>query len=161
MSEARRLAAALGGRWHGQYGTAACPVCQGDSLGDKNALTLTDGRRGLLLNCKKSGCTFLDILSAANVPTRCRHQPAPSSGRRKHDVSSSEFARKLWAASQPIEGSPAAVYLRSVRMVDLPTTPSLRFSARTWHGPTRRTPTPSLLKTSSIDSAITRYTKSA
>ena len=68
MTDARALTTALGGRWHGRYGTAPCPVCQPDRRKGQNALTLADGRNGrLVLDCKKSACAFLDILVAAGL----------------------------------------------------------------------------------------------
>ena len=68
MTDARTLAVALGGRWHGRYGAAPCPVCQPDRRKGQNALTLADGNGGrLVLHCKKSACAFLDILTAAGL----------------------------------------------------------------------------------------------
>ena len=67
MTDARTLTARLRGHWHGRYGAAPCPVCQPERRRDQNALTLTDGRAGLLAHCKKSHCTFADILAAASV----------------------------------------------------------------------------------------------
>jgi hypothetical protein len=68
MTDARSLTMAFGGRWHGRYGTAPCPVCQPEGRKGQNALTLTDGLDGrLLANCKKSACTFVDIIRAARI----------------------------------------------------------------------------------------------
>ena len=57
----------IGSKTEQTYGCAPCPVCQADQRRDQNALTLGDGRRGLLLHCKKSGCDFRDILAAAGL----------------------------------------------------------------------------------------------
>ena len=68
MTDARDLTNALGGKWYRKYGAAPCPVCQPERNKGQNALTLADGRNGrLVLDCKKSGCAFLDILAAAGV----------------------------------------------------------------------------------------------
>ncbi len=39
MTDARALTQALGGRWHGHYGAAPCPVCQPERRKGQNALT--------------------------------------------------------------------------------------------------------------------------
>jgi hypothetical protein len=72
MTDARDLTLALGGRWHGRYGAAPCPICQPERRKGQNALTLADGRNGrLVLDCKKTACAFLDILAAAGVRSGC------------------------------------------------------------------------------------------
>ncbi|TCP58432.1 Toprim domain-containing protein [Rhodovulum bhavnagarense] len=140
MSEAKHLTAALGGHWYGQYGTAPCPVCQSEGRSDQTALTLRDGRRSLLLHCKKSGCRFADILRAAGCPTTRREhsQGDHRKAGRRTDSRTGYHARNLWAASEPIEGSPAETYLRQIRKVDLPSAGTLRYNPVTWHGPTRQ-----------------------
>ena len=66
MSNAQKLTVILGGTWYQRYGAAPCPVCQPDRRKDQNALTLADGCDGrVLLDCKKSACTFFDIRAAA------------------------------------------------------------------------------------------------
>lgn len=138
MTEARKLTAALGGHWYGRYGTAACPVCQQEGRSNQNALTLTDGHRGLLLNCKKRGCGFLDILASARVSPQRPHQPVSATSARPRKLTTCDHAKKLWEASQPIEMTPAETYLRRVRKVDPLLIPTLRFNSSTWHGPTRQ-----------------------
>ena len=98
MTDARELTATLGGRWHGRFGTCACPVCQPDRRRGQNALTLADGRNGrLVADCKKKlepFSTFWRRLACALVTIAPRtRQPLPSanakprrkrkSGRRK------------------------------------------------------------------------------
>jgi hypothetical protein len=56
MTDARTITHNIGGRWHGGYGVAACPVCQPEQRRDQFALTLADGKVGLLAHCKKSDC---------------------------------------------------------------------------------------------------------
>ena len=67
MTEARDLTLSFGGKWYRRYGAAPCPVCQPEGRRGQNALTLSDGRAGLLLHCKKSGCDFRDILAAGGI----------------------------------------------------------------------------------------------
>lgn len=139
MSEAQKHTRALGGRWYGDYGQAACPVCQSERRPDQGALVLRDGDKGLLLRCHKSNCGFRKILASGGIAAR-----APSgdrlvtSGKPAHRQRGSEyFARSLWNEARPIRGSIAETYLR-VRMVGPPQTDTLRFHPRTWHGPTRQ-----------------------
>ena len=69
MTDARELTTTLGGRrrWAGA-GVAAMArhlarVCQPEGRKGQNAVTLSDGTSGrLVLDCKKTGCAFLDIL---------------------------------------------------------------------------------------------------
>lgn len=140
MSEARELTAALGGRWTGRYGIAPCPICQTERRSDQTALTLSDGSRGLLLDCKKSRCGFSDILRAAGVPRRRNmnaHSPrAHSDG--VADARKSASAKQLWDASTPICGTPAEKYLRDARKIEGNLPATLRFASRTWNGPARQ-----------------------
>lgn len=140
MIGARELALALGGRWHGRYGAAPCPVCQPDRRRDQNALTLADGRTGLLLHCKRAGCDFCDILAAAGVrsgdymppdPVRIAKQAAEA---KAQDARRADAAHRLWSETQPIEGTPAEAYLRG-RGISCPLPDRLRFHPQCWHGP--------------------------
>lgn len=140
MTGARELTLALGGRWHGRYGAAPCPVCQPDRRRDQNALTLSDGRSGLLLHCKRAGCDFCDILAAAGVreggyrapdPMRFAKQVAEAKAR---EAQRAEAAHRLWSESQPIDGTPAEAYLRG-RGISCPLPDRLRFHPHCWHGP--------------------------
>jgi hypothetical protein len=140
MTGARELTLALGGRWHGRYGAAPCPVCQPDRRRDQNALTLSDGRSGLLLHCKRAGCDFCDILAAAGVREGGYHAPdsmrfakqaAEAKAREAHRA---EAANRLWSESQPIVGTPAETYLRG-RGISCPLPDRLRFHPQSWHGP--------------------------
>lgn len=140
MTGARELTLALGGRWHGRYGAAPCPVCQSDRRRDQNALTLSDGRSGLLLHCKRTACDFCDILAAAGLragdyyapdPLRLAKQDAEAKARAARRA---EAAHRLWSESQPIEGTPGAVYLRG-RGITCPLPDRLRFHPQCWHGP--------------------------
>lgn len=141
---ARQITARLKGRWHGTYGTAPCPVCQPEGRRDQNALTLGDGRAGLLLNCKKSGCDFRHILAAAGIlPGDYRAPDREECARRMMEaqaeaVKRSAMARRVWDEAQPIDGTPGEVYLRG-RGISCPLPDRLRFHPRCFHGPSRQT----------------------
>jgi len=143
MTGAQELTAALGGRWAGRYGVAPCPVCQPERRRDQRALVLADGRAGLLLDCKKSGCAFADILAAAGLRAGGFTPPDPAEAARREAEARAAAQRKadaagrLWREAQPIEGTLAETYLRS-RGIACPLPPSLRFHADCWHGPSAR-----------------------
>jgi hypothetical protein len=144
MTDAREITAALGGRWHGRYGAAPCPVCQPERRREQNALTLADGRNGrLVLACKKSACGFLDILAAAGLRSGDYTPPdAATLAQREREARAeaekrSDQAKRLWQESLPIAGTLAETYLRARGITcDLPRT--LRFHSRAWHGPTAK-----------------------
>jgi len=142
MTDARTLTEALGGRWHGRYGVAACPCCQPERRRDQSALTVADGDNGrLVLHCKKSVCTFADILAAAGLRPGDWRAPDPmitaqrdAERLRATDVRA-EQALAIWQEALPIGGTIADRYLRSRRITcDLP--PTLRYDPSCWHGAT-------------------------
>jgi hypothetical protein len=138
MTSAQELTGALGGRWAGRYGVAPCPVCQPERRRDQNALTLADGKAGLLLDCKKSGCGFLDVLGAAGLRAGDYTPPDPAEAARREAEALAETARKadaarrLWNGAQPVKGTLAETYLRS-RGITCPLPASLRFHPACWH----------------------------
>jgi len=140
---ANSLTANLGGRWHGSYGTAHCPVCQPERRRDQNALTLADGRAGLLLHCKKSACGFLDILAAAGLRSGDYAPPDAATIARREAERRAEAgrradqAKRLWQEAQPIAGTSAEAYLRR-RGITCALPPVLRFHSECWHGPTAK-----------------------
>lgn len=143
MTDAQELTLALGGRWHGRYGCAACPVCQPERKHTQTALTLTDGRAGLLMDCKKSRCAFLDILAAAGLHSRDYTPPHPATlaqrqvERHAETIKRTMQAVRLWREAQPIAGTLAEAYLRRRGITcELPRT--LRFHPDAWHGPTAK-----------------------
>ncbi|MDZ4124447.1 MAG: toprim domain-containing protein [Hydrogenophaga sp.] len=140
MTEAQEITASLGGHWNGHYGTAACPVCQSERRKDQTGLTLSNAPRGLLLHCKKSGCSFTDVLRAAGVARKRSQadQPFRSVSRVTEDAATSGHAEKLWQDSVPIQGTAAEVYLRHIRKIEVPPPKTLRFNAKTWHSPSRQ-----------------------
>lgn len=144
MSDARELTLALGGRWHGCYGAAPCPVCQPERKRGQNALTLADGRNGrLVLHCKRSGCPFLDILAAAGLRSEDYRAPDPATLAQREREAKAEAvkraaqAKRLWLEAQPIAGTVAEVYLRG-RGITCALPRTLRFHPKAWHGPTAR-----------------------
>jgi nucleotide-binding universal stress UspA family protein len=104
-------------------------------------LTLADGRAGLLMHCKRSGCDFRDILAAAGLRSGDYAPPDPAriaqreAERRAEAMKRAAQAERLWGEAQPIGGTPAERYLRARGIwCDLP--PALRFHPACWHGPT-------------------------
>jgi hypothetical protein len=144
MTDASTLTMALGGRWHGRYGTAPCPVCQPEQKHGQNALTLADGNNGrLMLNCKKSACAFLDVLAAAGLRSGDYSPPdAATLAQRKAEQRAeaekqAAQAKRLWEEAQPITGTIAETYLRG-RGINCKLPETLRFHKACWHGPTAK-----------------------
>jgi hypothetical protein len=144
MTDAKELTVTLGGRWHGRYGTAPCPVCQPEQKHGQNALTLADGNNGrLMLNCKKSSCAFLDILAAAGLRSGDYTPPDPATiaqrkAQQRADAEKRAIqAKRLWLEAQPITGTIAETYLRG-RGITAPLPATLRFHPECWHGPTAK-----------------------
>jgi len=143
--DARDLTATLGGRWHGRYGTAPCPVCQPEARRDQDALTLADGGAGLLLHCKKSGCTFRDILTAAGITPGSFAAPDPVAIAQREAERRAEYrkreaqALRLWREAMPIGDTIAARYLRG-RGITCALPATLRFAPTCWHPTAKRFP---------------------
>jgi len=142
MTDARALTTALGGRWHGRYGAAPCPVCQPERRKGQGALTVADGRDGrLLAHCKRAGCSFTDILAAAGIGAGDYRPPNPAELARREAERQAEAQRRAlrasfcWKEAQPIAGTLAESYLRG-RGITCPLPPTLRFHPACWHGPT-------------------------
>ena len=133
MTNARAITLSLRGKWHGSYGRAACPICQPQGRRDQDALTLADGRDGrLLLNCKKMGCTFPDLLAALGLGPGDYQAPDLAELARRAAEHEAELQRKallasaIWREALPIGRTPAEAYLRNRGITcDLPDT--LRF----------------------------------
>lgn len=143
MTDASELTVALGGKWYRRYGAAPCPVCQPERRKGQNALTLTDGRNGLLAHCKRSGCTFGGILAAAGIAPGTLTPPDPAklaqreAKRRAEAEQRARQAQAAWQDARPIAGTVAETYLRG-RGITCPLPPALRFHPEAWHGPTAR-----------------------
>lgn len=139
MIEAAELTRNIGGKWHGQYGSAACPVCQPERRRDQNALSIADGGDGrLLLHCHKAGCSFLDVIKATGIQAGEYFLPdtAVVANRAAElkalDAKKSQQALVNWSTAGPIFNTPAEVYLRSRGITGaLPNT--LRYHPSCWH----------------------------
>lgn len=147
--DARELTVSLGGKWHGRYGTAPCPICQPEKRRDQNGLTISDGWAGLLLDCKKSRCEFRDLLCALGMDLSDWRKPDLTEiYRRKAEeavktIQRASAAKRVWAESQPIAGTPAETYLRS-RGITCELPGSLRFHPQCFHGPSEQ-PLPAMV----------------
>jgi hypothetical protein len=143
MIDAQTLTKTLGGRWHHRYGVAPCPVCQPEARKGQGALTLSDGRNGLLAHCKKGNCTFRDVLAAAGITPGGYNAPDAATMARRAAERQAEAmrrerqARDLWRDAQPIRGTLAETYLRG-RAITCPLPETLRFHPGAWHGGTAR-----------------------
>ncbi|CUK08390.1 conjugative transfer relaxase protein TraI [Shimia thalassica] len=141
MTDAQTLTLDLGGKWYRSYGAAPCPVCQPERQKGQNALTLADGKERLLLNCKKAGCDFTDILNAAGVTAGDYAPPDPvvvverQAQQREQDRKRAMQAQRLWDEALPIKGTVAETYLRG-RGITCPLSDTLRYMPDCWHGPT-------------------------
>lgn len=133
------LVAALGGRWHGSYGTARCVAHE-----DVNpSLSISDGEDGrTLLKCH-AGCSqeaVQDALRARGLwgGDTYRHDPQPAPARRARrcddDVKRTEAALLIWQSGAPAIGSPVEAYLRA-RSITIPPPPSLRYVQACKYGP--------------------------
>ena len=150
MNDARSLTLSLGGKWHGRYGAAPCPICQPDRRKGQNALTLSDAPGGrLLAHCKKGACSFADLARALGLSPGDFTRPDPAERTRAEALARAEAGKRagqalaLWSESLPINGSPAETYLRGRGLsLDLPA--NLRFHPACWHGATAR-PLPAMI----------------
>ena len=118
---ARTICAALGGRWHGDYGMTRCP-CHEDR---DPSLSITDGQDGkLLVNCF-AGCDPVDILRALNG-NGLSEPPGESPAPRLHHRDNGRAALDIWRESRPAAGTLVEKYLRR-RGITLPVPPSIRY----------------------------------
>jgi hypothetical protein len=119
MTGAFELTVALGGRWHGRYGTARCVAHD-----DRNpSMSIRDGERGAILKCH-AGCDWRDIRDALGhrglIEDWRRHHQGDCHAReparmqaRDYENRQREKARYLWSQRRPIQGTPVEAYLRS------------------------------------------------
>ncbi|QYK43563.1 MAG: toprim domain-containing protein [Paracoccaceae bacterium] len=143
VCDAQLLTLSRGGRWYGRYGTLPCPLCQPEARPGQNALTLSDGAKGLLAHCKKTGCAFRDVAAALGITPGTFSAPNPAilaqhaADRQAEAEKRARQARTIWVEAAPISGTIAETYLRGRGITcDLPD--SLRFHPEAWHGPTAR-----------------------
>lgn len=144
--DAHKITLALKGRWHGRYGTACCPAH--DDRTPSLSLSNASDRR-LLLRCH-AGCDFLAILDAlrglgliegtGRVPGLDPARLAQREAQERREVErKARQARTVWEEARPIEGTPAATYLRA-RSITCPLPDTLRFHPAAWHTSAQRLP---------------------
>ncbi len=141
MIDAYNLTAVLGGKWHGDYGTAPCPICQPEAYKDQTALTISNGRKGLITHCKKSDCAFTDVIKTIGlgaVDTSSSLNRSPDTKPRTNAKPTPAIAQKIWNESRPIMGTVAETYLRDSRKITAPLPETLRFHPSAWNGEERR-----------------------
>ena len=146
--DARGITRALGGRWHGSYGTACCPAHDDR----RPSLSLRDGRDGRLLAYCHAGCGWTAVADALRARGLMAGQGSGQRGAAAPDLAARaarereerEEARKrgrqarwCWKGTRPIEGTPAEAYLRG-RGIAGPLPRTLRFHPACWHAPTAR-----------------------
>lgn len=137
MTAAQDLIEALGGKWHGTFGTARCPVHDDKSP----SLSIRDGDKAPLLKCF-SGC---DARTIVDVLKRRRLWPDSNKQRLEIGIHTSspqafadrnrECAIKIWGESIPLERSSGAKYL-AARGITVRAPLSLRLHRGLKHAPT-------------------------
>ena len=121
---AKAIVEALGGTWRGTRGECRCPAH--DDHGPSLSVRLGD--RAILFHCF-AGCDTRDVLTA--LRRRKLHDAVPlTMPRPKAMADHRALALRLWKASQPIAGSPAADYL-AARGLAPPYPRCLRYNPRT------------------------------
>jgi hypothetical protein len=128
LVSAQPIVEALGGRWHGSYGTARCPAHRDR----KPSLSVSDSADGKLLVYCHSGCEQRQVIAALRglglwpeaAANRAPLTPAEQEQRRRQhlqrereQVRRAAFVekawRKIWATAAPACGSPIAMWLRA------------------------------------------------
>ncbi len=135
---ARELVHALGGRWHGSYGTARCPAHN-----DRHpSLSITERDGKLLAHCH-AGCdqgAVWDALKGQSLvghvdQERLSRRAAPCARRAPDTKDRTAAARRIWSESRPAADTPVETYLAS-RGITIPPPPTLRYHIGLKHGPT-------------------------
>jgi DNA primase len=137
---AETIAKALGGHRAGATWMARCPAHDDRAP----SLSISSGKDGKVLVRCHAGCDQRDVIAtlrerglwettgrtsgrfARKYQSRVPDEPDADALKR------SEAALAIWQASQSVEGTPVATYLRS-RGLDLPASPALRFHAGLKH----------------------------
>ena len=135
---AQDITKALGGRWHGSYGTARCPAHE-----DKNPSLSVSERDGKVLVKCHGPCDQEAVIDALRgrglwaesterhvrttnrMPPRSDPEPNPNG----------DAAVAIWKKARPAEGTPVQIYLAS-RCITVETPPSIRYYPDLKHGPT-------------------------
>ena len=134
---AETITRALGGKWHGRYGTAMCPAHDNKKT---PALSLADGEDGKLLVTCHTGCDPVDVLRAINgrgLGMEDIHpRPCLTPKRDKDEKGRRDFALKLWREALPITDTIAERYLRE-RAIRSPFPDTLRYHPAIRHPQTQ------------------------
>jgi putative DNA primase/helicase len=127
MTPAETLTGRLGGRWHGSYGEALCPVHDDRSP----SLSIRNGEHAPLVKCHR-GCDRRQIVSAlrraGHWPDADNNLPPGESAaeRRRREEETRRYLLSVWRGSLPICGTPGEHYLRN-RGITGALPPSLRY----------------------------------
>lgn len=137
--DARTLTHNAGGAWRNGKGSAPCPCCQREGRNDQTGLSIMEKNGKILLHCFKTGCSFVDIANALNMPlgtVQIDFEAQRETQRKQAEYSAAKLAkaRSLWDYAKPITGTKAEAYLRG-RGITISMPPSLRFMADIYHGP--------------------------
>lgn len=120
-------------------GSAACPICQPEARRDQRALSVQQDGGHLLMHCHKSGCSFIDLITALGLNGRSSltDHAAILAAKQKRDEDSFRKlakAQSKWNHAKPIIGTKGEQYLRGRGITcDLPDT--LRWLADELHSP--------------------------
>ena len=136
---AETIASALGGHRAGTTWMARCPVHEDRSP----SLSITTSKDGKVLVRCHAGCEQRDLIAALQQRGLWKKTGRASGIARYHRdriaeepdteaLKRREAAMAIWQASQAVERTPVAAYLRS-RGLDLPVSPALRFHAGLKH----------------------------
>jgi len=143
---ARDLTKALGGHWHGKYGTCRCPAHDDRAP----SLSVSQGQDGTVLVKCFAGCNQRSVIEALKArglwgdatdwrPSRDRRpQPAQHRPTPPEDTGNTMAALDIWRACQSALGTLAQTYLRA-RGITLPPPPTIRFNPNLRHAPTNLT----------------------
>ncbi len=147
---ASNITAALGGKWHGAYGTCCCPVHH-----DINpSLTIRDGERNILLKCH-AGCDPGDIISVLRQrgiwPGR---KSTDTISPRRQTTSNAGFALDIWRQCQAASGTLVETYLRG-RGITISPPASLRYHPGLKHSSTGLLLPCMVAAVQSVDGAVT------
>ena len=137
---AEMLAKALGGQWHGTYGTCCCPAHDDRTP----SLSIRDGDNGEAIVHCFAGCDWRDVKKALRerglLPVgdhsrggdNHRHQHFGRHRGRASDPNADDrrrifAARSIWNATEPIAGSIGELYFHR-RGITISIPPTIRFA---------------------------------
>ena len=131
MTLAQILTMHLGGRWHGGYGTARCPVHD-----DKRpSLSIRDGDRGILVKCH-TGCDGQAVIDELKRRNFWPVEPAPAASKRKRSAEDTRrYVLETWRSCRPAAGTHVETYL-GCRGITMEMPSSIRFHPGLKHGDT-------------------------